>query len=114
MGPQVGADIRAEHMEVGFITDRTKRTNHDEIKVPELLAVPRYADLVEEDRSAGSSEEENEVRRPRAQSGLVRSRVGWRKEMKKWIREEREHDSDDNELEHNELANHLYGRQRST
>ncbi|KIK02683.1 hypothetical protein K443DRAFT_121822 [Laccaria amethystina LaAM-08-1] len=63
-------------------------------KVSELLAVPRYADLVEEDTKT-SEEELNHVK---TQTGLIKSREGWQKEMKKWVEEERDQSDDDGEL----------------
>ena len=81
-----------------------KTTNHDKSNVSELLAVPRYADLVEED--AETSEEE--PGHGKTQPGVVKSREGWWKEMKKWVEEERDQSDDDGEL-----ADIAYGHQWS-
>ena len=68
----------------------------------ELLAVPRYADLLEED----VREEEG------LQSALVKSRDGWRKEMTKWVQDEHRRGTD-SDSDGEELRNVMYGRQRS-
>ena len=101
---EVGADIRAIQREAGLVENREKRQNHNKSNVSELLAVPCYADLVEED--AETSEEE--PGHGKTQPGVVKSREGWRKEMKKWVEEERDQSDDDGEL-----ADIAYGRQRS-
>ena len=67
--------------------------------------MPRYADLLDEDSEI--SDDEGTQSRP--QSALVKSREGWRKEMAKWIQEERDRSDDDIEA----MANAAYGRQRS-
>ncbi|KAF8150044.1 ribonuclease H-like domain-containing protein [Crassisporium funariophilum] len=93
---KVGADICASHKEAGFIKDRAKRQNHDKAKVGELLMVPRYADLLDQEAEI----DEDALSRP--QSLL--------KGMAKWVQEEQEKGNDaDNE----ELADVTYGRQRS-
>jgi hypothetical protein len=91
-------------MEAGYIHEHEKRKNHDDTNVADLLTVPRYADLLEE--VACSADEADGSSKP--QLGLVKSRDGWRREMEKWVQEERMYDSDDEEL-----ANTTYGRQRS-
>jgi hypothetical protein len=95
---QVGADIRESQKQAGFIEERAKRKNHDPTGVSQLLAVPCYADLLEDD--ADASGDEVELPSTKSQSGLVKSRAGWRKEMTKWVQEEqaRSDDSDDNDL----------------
>ena len=92
----------------GFVGDRAHRKNHDQTKVAQLLAVPRYADLLDDD-ATGENEEE-QLNRPKQQPALVKSRAGWRKEMAKWFTEEqaRSDNSDDDDL-----ANVTYGRQHS-
>jgi hypothetical protein len=99
-------------MEAGFIEERGKRKNHDESKVADLLAVPRYADLLEEAANSGDEEEGTS----KARSGLVKSREGWRNEMARWVQMEQERsensDSDDDNSD-GELGNAIYGRQRS-
>ena len=104
---QVGTDIRVSHKEAGFVENRRKRKNHDGAKVADLLAVPWYANLLEEDVNA-SNEEDGELR-PRPQ--LVKTREGWRKEMVKWVQDEcvcNNLDSGDEEL-----GNAMYVRQQS-
>jgi hypothetical protein len=102
---QVGADIRTSQMEAGYIHERGKRKNHDDTNVADLLTVPRYADLLEEDTHSADGVEGSS----KPQSGLVKSRDGWREEMAKWVQEERAHTDSDDE----ELGNATYGRQRS-
>ncbi|KAF5387115.1 hypothetical protein D9615_001638 [Tricholomella constricta] len=102
---KVGADIQAAHQEVGFIADRVKRQNHDQRKVAELLAVPRYADLLEEDDNSSEDNEPAERRR----SGLIKSREAWQGEMAKWIQDEQAQSDDDDD----EVANAAYGKKRS-
>ena len=67
----------------------------------------RYADLLE-DEAYTSGEEEG---LPKPRSGLVKSRDGWRKEMRKWVQEERARSDADSDGE--ELGSAMYGRQRS-
>jgi hypothetical protein len=104
---QVSANIRLSQKTTGFIDERAKRQNHENEKVGELLAVPRYADLFEDD--GGMSESEGEL--SKHLSRMVRSREGWRKEMAKWVQKEqtRSEESDGGD----ELGNIVYGRQRS-
>jgi hypothetical protein len=60
----------------------------------ELLAVPRYANLLEDNDSTNESEDESS----KCLSGTVKSWEGWRKEMAKWVQEEQARlDSDDDE-----------------
>ncbi|KAF8964926.1 ribonuclease H-like domain-containing protein [Flammula alnicola] len=101
---KVGADIRTSQKAAGLVEDRAKRQNHEKARVAELLAVPRYADLLED---AGETAEDEEP--SKCPSGLVKSREGWRKEMAKWVQEEQERSDDDND----ELANRVYGHKRS-
>ena len=104
---QVGADIRASHKEARFVEDRGKRKNHDGAKVADILAVPRYADLLEEDANA-SDKEDGELR---PQQRLVKTREGWRKEMAKWVQDE--HACNNSDSDDEELGNAMYGHQRS-
>jgi hypothetical protein len=103
----VGADIWSSQKEAGYAEERVKRQNHEQNQVAELLKVPRYADLLEDNDADmnGDGEELSESR-----SALVKSCEGWRKEMAKWKKEEQAR-SDDSDEE--ELRNVTYGRQRS-
>jgi hypothetical protein len=92
--------------EAGYIEEHGKWKNHDGGSLTQLLTVPHYADMLEEE--ACKSGEEEVLSRP--QSGLVKSRVGWRKEMMKWVEEEQAW-SDDSDGEG--LGNAMYGRHRS-
>jgi hypothetical protein len=99
------SNIRASHKAEGLIGERGKRENHEKSKLGELLAVPRYADLLED-----AGEADRECDEEPAQSILVKSREGWRKEMAKWIQQEREQeDSEDGD----DVADTVYGRARS-
>ena len=65
--------------------------------VSQLLAVPRYADLLEDDMDGDKVGLPN----PKPGSGLlVKSRAAWQKEMAKWVQEEQacSDDSDDDDL----------------
>ncbi|KAF8881821.1 hypothetical protein CPB84DRAFT_1871987 [Gymnopilus junonius] len=95
---KVGADIRASHKEAGFFEECT-----------ELLTIPRYADLLEE--GVGVSEDGGEESSLRAQSGLVKTRESWQKEMVKWVQKQGEHD--DEESDEDELPTRVYGKGRS-
>ena len=75
-----------------------------------LLAVPHYADLLEEE--VHTSDEEEGLSKP--QSGLVKSCDGWQKEMTRWVQEEWVHsDSHNSDLDGEGLGNVMYGHQQS-
>jgi hypothetical protein len=76
---QNGSHIRAH------CQDYIEKKNHDPSGVSQLLAVPRYADLLENDAGASENEEGMNLK-PR--SGLVKSCAGWQKEMAKWVVDE--------------------------
>ncbi|KAF8209248.1 ribonuclease H-like domain-containing protein [Mycena galopus ATCC 62051] len=78
---KVAAALRAEHTAAGFIDTREKRKNHDDARVAELVAVPQYADIID---NGDESEEEGVGSR-----GLVNSRGAWRKVHAKWVVEAR-------------------------
>jgi hypothetical protein len=84
-------------------------------KVAELLKVPQYADLSDDDNDADANEDGEEL--SVSQSGLVKSCEGWRKEMAKWVQEEQARselsDSVDDSDEEEQLWNVTYGQQRS-
>lgn len=73
--------------------ERQKRQNHKAARVSELLAVPRYADIVEDEAADldGDDDEHPGSSRP---SGLIKSREKWRQELAKWIHDERAQESD--------------------
>lgn len=81
---QVGADIRTSHKEAGFVDDRLKQQNHDKANVATLLAMPQYADVLDDDGEINDDEVA-----PVKPSGLVKGRADWRKEMAKWVCEAR-------------------------
>ncbi|KAF8799442.1 hypothetical protein BYT27DRAFT_7263908 [Phlegmacium glaucopus] len=64
LGMSVGADICALQKDAGYIQERTKRQNHDDSKVGGLLAVPRFADLLEADEALSEVEGEPSVPQP--------------------------------------------------
>jgi hypothetical protein len=76
---QVGADIRTSQMEARYINEHRKRKNHNDTSVAELLIVPHYANLLDEDAQSG---DEAEVL-SKHKSGLVKSCDGWQREMAK-------------------------------
>ncbi|KAJ7157411.1 ribonuclease H-like domain-containing protein [Mycena filopes] len=73
---KIRADIRAEHERQGLVKLRQARKNHK--STAELLAVPRYRDLLDDQDDEDSSE------RGRV---LVSGATGWRTQMAKWISE---------------------------
>jgi len=79
----VGADIRQSQKEAGLVEERTKQKNHDPTGILQLLAVPWYADLLEDDAEVSANDEEPN---PEPRSGLVKSRAGWWREIAKWVR----------------------------
>jgi hypothetical protein len=87
---KVGANIRADHYAKGFTGPHEKRKNHEDNRVWELLAVPQYADILE---CGAADEEGNDGETPK--STLVTSASAWRRELAKWVEEEREDDSED-------------------
>jgi hypothetical protein len=111
----VGAGIRSSQKEAGYVKERAKRQNHEQNKVAELLKVPRYADLLDDDNDADANEDGEELSASRP--GLVISRKGWRAEMAKWVQEEQGRselsDSVDDSDEEEQLRSATYGRQRS-
>jgi hypothetical protein len=99
--------------DASFTEERTKRKNHDDDKLTQLLTVPRYADMLEEE--ALTSDEEEGLSKTALQSSnfsLVKSRAGWRKEMARWVQEEQAR-IDDSDSDGEELGTAMYGRQRS-
>ncbi|KAF8878171.1 ribonuclease H-like domain-containing protein [Gymnopilus junonius] len=109
---KVGASIRASHKEEGLVEDHEKRKNHKDSKLGELLVVPRYADLLEEDEG-DAADNQSIGGEPQDKSGLVKTQAGWRKEMSKWVQKEREEDLDLDSTIAESVANAVYGRNRS-
>ena len=70
---KVGANIRSEHRANGLVESREKRKNHSEDSASTLLAVPRYADILEGGEDSESGEEEAQESR----STLVKSAKSW-------------------------------------
>ncbi|KAJ6564768.1 hypothetical protein B0H19DRAFT_942310 [Mycena capillaripes] len=75
---KVGASIRSEHVAAGFVKLREGRKNHDESRVADLIAVPQYADILEND------EESDEEVPARVSTRLVNSGAAWRKLYTSW------------------------------
>jgi hypothetical protein len=84
-------------------------------KVAELLKVPQYADLLDDDNDADANKDGEEL--SVSQSGLVKSHKGWRKKMAKWVQEEQARselsNSVDDSDEEEQLQNVTYGQQQS-
>ena len=78
----------------------------------QLLTVPHYADMLEEEVLTSSDEEEGLSSSKTAvlQSRLVKSCAGWRKEMAKWVQEEQAR-INDSDSDGDELGIAMYGRQ---
>ncbi|KAJ7846627.1 hypothetical protein B0H14DRAFT_3678382 [Mycena olivaceomarginata] len=78
---KVGADIRASHIATdGLYDKREKRKNHDDSRVADLTAVPRYADAMESEEE-GSDDDDS----PRTRRSLVNSARSWNKVHAKWM-----------------------------
>ena len=56
--------------------------HHDPIGISQLLAVPWYADLLEDDAEVSANDEKPN---PEPRSGLVKLHAGWWREMAKWV-----------------------------
>src|SRR5271168_5580483 len=74
---QIGSSILSEHKLASLVPSRTKQKNHNSTGI-NLLAVPRYSDLLED------MDAEDESDRGRAS---VTTEASWRTEMAKWIGE---------------------------
>lgn len=104
---QVGADICESQKAAGFIDKHVKWQNHGQAKVAELLVVPQYVDLLEDNVQMSSKLDKPEEERH--QSCLIWSQEGWWKEMLLWIQKERKQDTEFDE----EVANTTYGCRQS-
>ncbi|KAJ6494246.1 hypothetical protein C8R45DRAFT_866803, partial [Mycena sanguinolenta] len=93
---KVGASIRREHLTAGFVKLREGRKNHDESRVAELIAVPQYADILENDDDEADTEAAERV-----SSRLVNSGAAWRKVYTSWAVEARVAEMETAELERN-------------
>jgi hypothetical protein len=91
--------------EARFVEDWTKCQNHEKTNIAELLTVPRYVDVMDEDGDAS----EDKVASATPQSGLVKSCTAWWNEMAKWVQEEQDRSDDDDE----DLADVMYSCQCS-
>jgi hypothetical protein len=85
---QVGADMHESQKTAGFVDEHMKWQNHEQAKVAELLMVPQYADLLE-DNIQTSPSELDKPEEEQHQLGLMLSWEQWQREMLKWIQEER-------------------------
>ncbi|KAI5823255.1 hypothetical protein K523DRAFT_255488 [Schizophyllum commune Tattone D] len=85
---KVGASIRAEHTEQGVHEARRKRQIHEDSRVAELLAVPRYADVIEGVHADPALHADAES--SRRQPTLITSKTAWREVMAVWAREQQE------------------------
>ncbi|KAJ6628093.1 hypothetical protein B0H10DRAFT_2277250 [Mycena sp. CBHHK59/15] len=71
---KVGADIKSDHLERGLFTLRTAHNVHK--STAELLTVPRYRDLLDDQDDEDSTG---------GKTALVSMVAGWRTVMKRWI-----------------------------
>jgi hypothetical protein len=85
------------------VKSREKRKNHSEDRVDGLLAVPRYADVLD-----GVGCEDSDP--AGVESFLVTSRRSWRREMTKWREDERENDEIEDDEHHAQALNGQRGR----
>ncbi|KZP06280.1 hypothetical protein FIBSPDRAFT_902908 [Athelia psychrophila] len=76
---KIGVDIKAEHQTLGAAKHQLAQKVHKSTST--LLAVPRYADLLEDQENKDESEQGRM---------LVNSRQGWRTKMAKWVSEARD------------------------
>ena len=91
-----------------MVEDRGKRQNHKKTKVAELLAVPSYADLLD-DLEDGDASDKEAIIQAQPRTLCVKSRTAWRREMAKWVQEEQDQSEHDSE----NFADTMYGCQRS-
>ena len=75
----MGAAIRREHIAEGLREPRDKRKNHADSRVADLIAVPQYADLLDNEEESEEDEAEH------TSSRLVNSRNAWRKTYVSWV-----------------------------
>jgi hypothetical protein len=80
---------------VGFVKPREGRKNHDESQVASLIAVPQYADALENEPESNDEAEE------RVSSRLVNSGAAWRKVYTSWLVAARMAELETDGLEHN-------------
>ncbi|KAK7015735.1 hypothetical protein R3P38DRAFT_2543461, partial [Favolaschia claudopus] len=78
--------IRQEQKAEGLTDERTKRKNHEDSRVQQLLTVPRYADAILSD----TDDSENEGGR---RSVVIRTSTAWRRQVAEWQAETRELDA---------------------
>lgn len=87
----MASGIRAENLELGLLQERGKRKNHKPDAREKLLAVPRYADLLDD------MSNEDHTERGRV---LVSTPDGWRTTMAKWVFDAQEAEREEWEAEH--------------
>ncbi|KAJ6600935.1 ribonuclease H-like domain-containing protein [Mycena sp. CBHHK59/15] len=93
MRTKVKGQIRSDHQRDGIYKPRKPRKNHK--STANLLAVPRYRDLLDD------QDDEDPSERGRA---LVSSREGWRTQTAKWISDTRAADRDAEDPDSDEEA----------
>jgi uncharacterized protein (DUF736 family) len=91
---QVGASIRTENVAAGLVKPRQERKNHDESRIADLIAVPQYADLLENEENS-----DDEAGEHRISSRLVNSGAAWRKLYNTWAVAARVEELEAEELE---------------
>ncbi|KAK7015050.1 hypothetical protein R3P38DRAFT_2787161 [Favolaschia claudopus] len=70
----VGTSIQAEHLAEGLRKQREPRKNHDVKRVAELIAVPKYADLLEQNEDVDADSD-----------GAEAVKAAWRKVYTHWL-----------------------------
>ncbi|KAF7371464.1 DUF659 domain-containing protein [Mycena venus] len=91
---KVGASIRAQNVAAGLVKPREERKNHDESCVADLIAVPQYADPLENEEDS-----DDEAGEHRVSSRLVNSGTAWRKLYNTWVVAARVEELEAEELE---------------
>lgn len=71
-------------MENGFVDPRQKRQIHEENDVPNLLAVPRHADVLEGAAEPEVESDGDRCMETRRAPVLVTSSATWRRQLAKW------------------------------
>ncbi|KAJ7823920.1 hypothetical protein B0H13DRAFT_2241397 [Mycena leptocephala] len=76
---KVGTSIRAENVATSLVKPWQEHKNHNESRVANLIAVPQYADLLENEENSNNKAGEHRV-----SSRLVNSGAAWRKLYNTW------------------------------
>ncbi|KAJ7262002.1 hypothetical protein C8J57DRAFT_1513796 [Mycena rebaudengoi] len=79
------ANIRAANCEAGLVDERAARSVHNPTRAAGLLAVPLYADLLEDESNSPSN------------TKLIKSSADWHVEMAKWVKAMQESEENEDE-----------------